>query len=62
MEPAPHNGIGHIIQVLVGPDECLIGQYAFGLQFGAGLMRRPTAVECNLLRDLVITDRFPEEA
>jgi hypothetical protein len=25
-------------------------------------MRRPTAVECDLLRGLVITDRFLEEA
>jgi hypothetical protein len=40
----------YVIQVLVGPDERLGGQDAFGLQFGDGLMRRPTAVECDLLR------------
>ena len=62
MEPAPHNGNGHIIQVLVGPDERLNGQYAFVLQFGDGLMGRLTAVECYLLRNLVITDSFLEEA
>ena len=43
-----------VIQVLVGSDERLSGQDAFGLQFGDGLMGRPTAVECDLLRDLVI--------
>jgi hypothetical protein len=37
--------LNHVIQVLVGPDERLSGQYAFGLQFGYGLMRRPTARE-----------------
>src|SRR5215510_9473223 len=52
--------LNHVIQVLVGPDERLSGQCAFGLQFGDGLMRRPTAVECDLLRNLIITDRFPE--
>src|SRR6266542_1490839 len=51
-----------VIQVLVGPDERLSGQDAFGLQFGDGLMGRLTAVERDLLRDLVITDRFLEEA
>jgi len=35
---------------------------AFGLQFGDGLMGRPTAVERDLLRDLMIADRFLEEA
>ena len=44
------------------PDERLSGQYAFGLQFGDGLMRRPTAVECDLLRSLMTFDRFLEEA
>ncbi len=38
------------------------GQDAFGLQFGNGLMGRPTAIECDLLRSLIITDRFLEEA
>jgi hypothetical protein len=52
----------HVIQVLVGPDERLSGQYAFGLQFGYGLMGRLTAVGRDLLRDLVITDRILEEA
>jgi hypothetical protein len=42
--------LNHVIQVLAGPDERLSGQDAFGLQFGDGLMRRPTAVECDLLR------------
>jgi len=50
--------LNQVIQVLVGPDERLGGQYAFGLQFGDGL----TAVERDLLRDLVITDSFLEEA
>jgi hypothetical protein len=54
--------LNHVIQVLVGPDERLSGQYAFGLQFGDGLMRRLTAVECDLLRDLMTADRFFEEA
>ena len=54
--------LNHVIQVLVGPDERLSGQDAFGLQIGDGLMRRPTAVECDLLRGLVITDRLLEEA
>jgi hypothetical protein len=40
----------------------LSGQYAFGFQFGDGLMGRPTAVECDLLRDLVIANRLLEEA
>jgi hypothetical protein len=54
--------LNHVIQVLAGPDERLNGQDAFGLQFGNGLMRRPTAIECDLLRDLMIADRFLEEA
>ncbi len=54
--------LNHVIQVLVGPDESLSGQDAFGLQFGDGLMGRLTAVERDLLRGLVITDRFFEEA
>ena len=54
--------LNHVIQVLVGPDERLSGQYAFGLQFGYGLMGRPTAVKRDLLRDPVIADRFFEEA
>src|SRR5215510_5347481 len=45
--------LNHIIQVLVGPDERLSGQGAFGLQFGDGSMGRPTAVERDLLRGLV---------
>ena len=53
--------LNQIIQVLVGPDERLSGQDAFGLQFCNGLMRRPTAIECDLLRSLIITDRFFEE-
>jgi hypothetical protein len=40
----------------------LSGQYTFSLQFGDGLMGRPSAVECDLLRGLIITDRFFEEA
>ena len=51
----------HVIQVLVGPDERLSGQDAFGLQFGDGLMRRLTAVERDLLRDIMIADRLLEE-
>jgi hypothetical protein len=35
---------------------------AFGLQFGDGLMGRPTAVERDLIRGLVIPDRLLEEA
>ena len=54
--------LNHVIQVLVGADERLSGQYAFGLQFSDGLMGRLTAVERDLLRGLVITDRFLEEA
>jgi hypothetical protein len=54
--------LNRVIQVLAGPDERLSGQDAFGLQFGYGLMRLPAAVECDLLRGLVITDRFFEEA
>ena len=45
--------LNHVIQVLVGPDERLNGQYAFVLQFGDGLMGRLTAVERDLLRDLI---------
>src|SRR5262247_3541872 len=40
----------YVIQVLVGSDERLSGRDAFGHQFGDGLMRRPTAVERDLLR------------
>jgi hypothetical protein len=54
--------LNQVIQVLAGPDERLSGQDAFGLQFGDGLMGRLTAVERDLLRDFVITCRFPEEA
>jgi hypothetical protein len=54
--------LNQVIQVLVGPDERLSGQDAFGLQFGDGLMRRLTTIECDLLRDLIIADRFLEEA
>src|SRR5262245_34422019 len=42
--------LNHVVQVLAGPDEPLSGQYAFGLQFGDGLMGRLTAVERDLLR------------
>jgi len=52
----------YVIQVLVGTDERLSGQGAFGHQFGDGLMRRPTTVEHDLLRRLIISDRFIEEA
>ena len=54
--------LNHVIQVLVGSDERLSGQDAFGLQFGDGLMGHLTAVERGLLQGLVITDRFLEEA
>jgi hypothetical protein len=54
--------LNHVIQVLAGPDERLSGQDALGLQFGDGLMGRPTAIECDLLRGLIITDRLLEEA
>src|SRR5262245_43030529 len=54
--------LNYVIQVLAGPDERLSGQDAFGLQFGYGLMGRLTAIERDLLRDLVITDRLLEEA
>jgi hypothetical protein len=54
--------LNHVIQVPVSPDERLGGQDALGLQFGDGLMGRPTAVKRDLLRDLVIADRFFEEA
>jgi hypothetical protein len=53
--------LNHVIQVPVGPDERLSGQNAFGLQFGDGLMGRLTAVERDLLRDLLITDRCCEK-
>jgi hypothetical protein len=52
----------YVIQVFVGTDKRLSGQDAFGHQFGDGLMRRPTAVERDLLRGLIISDRFFEEA
>src|SRR5215470_19374025 len=54
--------LNHVVQVLAGPDERLSGQYAFGLQFRDRLMGRLAAVECDLIRDLVIADRFPEKA
>src|SRR5262245_66650199 len=54
--------LNQVIQVLAGPDERLSGQDALGLQFGDGLMGRPTAIECDLLWDLMITDRLLEEA
>ena len=54
--------LNHVIQVLAGPDERLSGQDAFGLQFGDRLMGRLAAVECDLLRGLIITDRLLEEA
>ena len=52
----------HVIHVFAGPDERLSGQDALGLQFGDGLMRRPTAVERDFLRDIMIADRLLEEA
>src|SRR5262249_13794016 len=55
--------LNQVIQVLAGPNERLSGQYAFGLQFGDRLMRRLTAIERDLLRDLIIAYRcFLEEA
>jgi hypothetical protein len=54
--------LNQVIQVLAGPDERLSGQDAISLQFGDGFMGRPTAVECDLLRDIIITDRLLEEA
>jgi hypothetical protein len=54
--------LNQVIQVLVAPNERAGGQCAFGLQFGDGLMRRQTAVERDLLRGLIITSRFFEEA
>jgi len=36
--------LNHVVQVLIGPDDRLSGQDAFGLQFGDGLMGRLTAV------------------
>src|SRR5262245_27016743 len=54
--------LNHVIQVLVGPDERLSGQDALGLQFGDGLMGCPTAVERDLLRDIITADRLHEEA
>jgi len=50
--------LDQVIQAPMGPDEHLSGQYAFGLQFGDSLMGRPTAVECDLLRDLMTADVF----
>jgi hypothetical protein len=37
-------------------------QYAFGLQFGGGLIGCLTAVKRDLLRDIMIANRFHEEA
>src|SRR5207245_2367648 len=54
--------LNQVIQVLAGPDERLSGQDAFGFQFGDRLMGRLAAVERDLLRDLIITDRLLEEA
>jgi hypothetical protein len=54
--------LNQVVQVLAGPDERLSGQDAFGLQFGDGLMRRMTTVECDLLRGIMTADRFLEEA
>jgi hypothetical protein len=53
--------LNQVIQILAGPDERLCGQDAFGLQFGDGFMGRPTAVECDLLQDIIITDCLLEE-
>ncbi len=54
--------LNHVIQVLAGPDERLSGQDALDLQYGDGLMGRLTAVECDLPRSLMISDRLLEEA
>jgi hypothetical protein len=54
--------LNQVVQVLAGPDERLSGQDALGLQFGDGLMRRMTTVECDLLRGIMTADRFLEEA
>jgi hypothetical protein len=54
--------LNQVIHALAGPNERLSGQDAFGLQFGDGLKGRPAAVECDLLRDLIITDCLFEEA
>jgi len=54
--------LNQVIQVLVGPDERLSGQSSFGFQFGNSAVRGFITVECDLLRRLMITDRFPEEA
>src|SRR5262245_45002984 len=54
--------LNHEIQLLPGPDERRSGQDAVGLQYGDGVLIRPTAIERDLLRNLVITDRFLEEA
>jgi hypothetical protein len=54
--------INQFVQVLAGPDERLSGQDALGPQFGDGLMRGLTAVECDLLRGIMTADRFLEEA
>jgi hypothetical protein len=42
--------LNQVIHVLAGPDKRLSRQDTLGLQFGDGLMGRPTAVECDLLR------------
>jgi hypothetical protein len=48
--------LNQVIQILVGLDERMSGQDDFGLQFSNGLMGRPTAVECDLLRGLISRD------
>ncbi len=42
--------LNHVVQVLIGPDDRLSGQDAFGLQFGDGLMGRLTAVIGHVLQ------------
>jgi hypothetical protein len=42
--------------------ECLNPQHRITSLLGDGLMRRPTAVDCDLLRGLIIIDRFLEGA
>jgi hypothetical protein len=51
-----------VIQVFIDLDESLSKRYAFRLQLGDGLMGRLTAVERDLLRDIVIADCFLKEA
>jgi hypothetical protein len=54
--------LNQVIQVLVSSDGRLSTQYVFCLQLGDRLMGRLTAAERDLLRDLMIADRFLKEA